>query len=126
MADFPNPFEDEAEERWPAEFAESQKRLSKLSGEELEAVFEEGTSITQDISQAFTAGENFDSERVMGLIGRHYQWICNFWSPNQSAYISLGQMYISDPRFTEHYENFAPGLAKYMASAMESYALSKL
>ena len=35
MADFPNPFEEEAESRWPNEFAESQTRLARFSGEEL-------------------------------------------------------------------------------------------
>ena len=126
MSDFPNHFEVESESRWPNEFAESQTRLARFSGEELEAVFEEGTSITQDISQAFSAGELPNSEHIHGLIGRHYQWICNFWSPNKESYIGLGQMYVADSRFNEHYENFAPGLASFMASAMESYAITHL
>jgi hypothetical protein len=122
----PNPFEDEAEEKWPKEFAESQERLSKLSGEELEAVFEEGTNITIGLAHALRDGYSADSEKVHGLIGRHYQWICNFWTPTSEAYIGLGQLYVEDPKFTAHYEEFAPGLAAFIALAIEEYAHSSL
>ena len=126
MTDFPNPFEDEAEQKWPDAFAESQRRLSSLTGEELEAVFEEGTSISRDVASALLEGHSADSPKVHGLIGRHYQWICNFWSPTPEAYVGLGQMYVEDSRFNAHYEEFAPGLAAFIHLAIQEYALNSL
>jgi MerR family transcriptional regulator, thiopeptide resistance regulator len=126
VINFPNPFEEEAEQKWPETFAESQRRLSELSGEEVEAVFEEGSSISRDLASALLDGHSIDSPKVNGLIGRHYQWICNFWTPTSEAYVGLGQMYVEDPRFNAHYEEFAPGLAAFIALAIEKYASDSL
>ncbi len=126
MRDFPNPFEEEAEQRWPETFAESQNRLSKLTAEELEAVFEEGTNISKGLGEALFEKYSADSVKVQGLIGRHYQWICNFWTPTPEAYIGLGEMYVEDPRFASHYEEFAPGLAAFIHLAIQEYALNSL
>ena len=126
MTNFPNPFEEEAEQKWPETFAESQRRLSALSGEEVEAVFEEGTSISRDLASALLEGHSADSQKVNGLIGRHYQWICNFWTPTPEAYLGLGQMYVDDPRFNAHYEEFTPGLASFIALAIEEFVADSL
>lgn len=126
MTNFPNPFEEEAEQKWPETFAESQNRLAKLSGEELEAVFEEGTAISQALGQALLEGYSADSEKVQGLIGRHFQWICNFWTPTPEAYAGLGEMYVEDSRFAAHYEEFAPGLASFIQLGIKEYVLNSL
>lgn len=116
----------EAQERWPGQYAESQKRLSRLSSAEQKSLFERGDSITKALAEAMAAGEAAGGERIQALIAEHYNWICAFWTPNREAYIGLGAMYAADERFKAHYEKFAAGLAEFMSEAMTSYANAHL
>ncbi len=74
------------------------------------------------IATTFSSGSSPKSESVQKLIAQHYKWICTFWTPNKEAYIALGQMYVDDPRFTEHYDKYAPGLAPFVSAAIKVFA----
>ena len=121
-----NQYGAEAQERWPDNFAESNDRLSKLNQEEMAELFARGELITKAIAEAFRDGYPPSEKEVQEFIADHYTWICSFWTPNRESYIGLGQMYVADLRFTEHYNNFAEGLAPYMAEAMEIFAKASL
>ena len=121
-----NPYATEAAERWPEAYAESNRRLARLSSDEQRAVFEQGGFISQRLAEEFLAGENIESDAVQTIIGEHYRWITNFWTPNQAAYRGLGEMYVADPRFAANYESLATGLADFMRQAMSHYAFAQL
>ena len=121
-----NQYGAEAQDRWPDNFAESNDRLAKLNQEEMAELFARGELITKAIAEAFRDGYPASEPAVQEYVADHYNWICAFWTPNKDSYIGLGQMYVADPRFTDHYNNFAEGLAPYMAQAMEIYANSTL
>ena len=42
----------------------------------------------------------------------------------RAEHVGLAQLYVSDPRFEKVYEQVAPGLARYVASAIEANAAS--
>jgi DNA-binding transcriptional MerR regulator len=72
------------------------------------------------------AGKAPDDPDVLDAIAEHYQWICQFWTPNRESYKGLGDLYTQDPRFRANYDRTDPRLAEFMRSAMVAYADARL
>lgn len=121
-----NEYAEEAQQRWPGQYAESQRRLRAMSKPEQQALFEAGNQTHRELAAQFLAGAPVEDAEVQRLIGQHYSWVAAFWSPNREAYIGLGEMYVADPRFTATYDGFAPGLAPFMRDAMRVWAEANL
>jgi hypothetical protein len=121
-----DPYANEAQQRWPNQYVESQQRLKRLSKDEQQALFEAGNQNHSDLADLFKAGESAEAEAVQLVIAKHYKWVAAFWTPNREAYIGLGEMYVEDPRFTATYDKFAPGLAEFMRDAMRIWANANL
>jgi MerR family transcriptional regulator, thiopeptide resistance regulator len=121
-----DPYAEEAQQRWPDHYAESQRRLGRMSKDEQRALFERGGEVTRQLGELFTSGAAVDDPAVQEWIGRHYAWIDAFWTPNREAYVGLGRMYVDDPRFAANYEKVAPGLAVFMRDAMAVWAEANL
>jgi DNA-binding transcriptional MerR regulator len=121
-----NPYAYEAEQRWPDNFAESQKRMGKLSPQQRGDVIEAGNEITRQLAALFKSEAAADSPEVQEQIDRHYNWVCNFWTPQRESYIGLGEMYVADARFIAHYNEFAVGLAPFIRDAILHYAALNL
>jgi DNA-binding transcriptional MerR regulator len=121
-----DPYAQEAEQRWPDDYAKSQERVSKLTSGQQEAVMEEHGEIARGLASLLKSEVAADSPEVQELIDRHYKWVCNFWTPDSSAYQALGQMYVDDPRFTATYDAFAVGLAVFIRDAIRIYSSSNL
>jgi DNA-binding transcriptional MerR regulator len=66
------------------------------------------------------------SAEVQRAIVGHHEWLTQFWTPNAASYAGLGEMYASDPRFSEQIDAVAPGLADYLREAMTVYAETSL
>jgi DNA-binding transcriptional MerR regulator len=121
-----DPHAEEAQQRWPNQYAESQRRLRDMSKAEQQALFEAGNQTHRELAALFVAGAAVGDAEVQRLIGQHYSWVVAFWTPNRDAYISLGEMYVADARFTATYDGFAPGLAPFMRDAMRVWAEANL
>lgn len=120
-------YEAEARERWgdeavdrgqaivaewtPADWAEHKAEFN-LQNEGLAELMDAGVAVTDD--------------RVQAIVERHYEGVKIFWTPNQEAYIGLGQMHVEDERFAQNYESVRPGLAAYLRDAMTAYARARL
>lgn len=117
-----NPYEQEAAQRWPKEYVESNLKLKSMSEEDQQKLFKLGSDNIKDVADAFILQKAADSAEVQKLIKIHYNWVSVFWTPTKDAYIGLGAMYVSDPRFTQNYDKYAPGCAAFMAKAMSIYA----
>ncbi|MFM5967807.1 MAG: TipAS antibiotic-recognition domain-containing protein [Micrococcales bacterium] len=116
----------EAAVRWPEEFAESKRRLSRLTREQQDALVATEEAITQKASLLMKSGSLANSPEAQVLMAEHYRWVCAYWTPKRSAYIGLAEMYVSDERFKARYERVATGLAEFMREAMTSYANAHL
>jgi len=121
-----DPYAAEAQERWPDQYAESQRRLKRLTKAEQQELFESGNQNHIELAELFKAGSKAESDEVQSLIARHFKWLSAFWTPNKDAYINLGEMYVADPRFAANYDKFAPGLAVFMRDAMRIWATANL
>jgi DNA-binding transcriptional MerR regulator len=119
---------DEAEKRWgnTDAYKQSQERVGKLTKEEWIKIKAEGEVITQSIAGMFSAGKPAGSADVQEQIDRFYRHLHHFYDPGYEMFKGLGQMYVDDPRFTEHYEKRVKGLAVFMRDAMAVYADARL
>lgn len=124
--EFVNEYADEAAERWPDKFAESNRNLASMTDAEKRELFDLGKEVTAQIAKLFEAKIPADSAETQTQIARHYSWLSQFWKPNREAYVGMGQMYVADPRFTAYYDKFAVGLAPYMCAAMLVYSEANL
>ena len=110
--------------------ARSEKELAKLGKEgfkKLQADFEH-------VNQALFALKNEAPEHanVQLLIARHYECIRKFWGTSNSAdrqaeaYAGLGQLYVSDERFTAIEGEPQPEFALFLQRAMAFFAQTEL
>jgi len=121
-----NSYAEEAAQRWPVEYVESNLKLKSMSKEDQQKLFKLGSDNIKDIADAFVLQKDADSIEVQSLVKIHYNWVSVFWTPTQDAYIGLGAMYVTDERFTQNYDKYAPGCAAFMAQAMQIYAQENL
>jgi hypothetical protein len=45
-----------------------------------------------------------------------------FYPCSYQMHVGLGTMYVADPRFARHYDDFRPGLAQYVCDAIQANA----
>lgn len=121
-----NSYAKEAESRWPKEYVESNLKLKSMSKADQKKLFELGDENIKNVADAFVMQKASSSNEVQSLIKLHYNWVSVFWKPTKDAYIGLGQLYVSDERFTQNYDKYAPGCAAFMAQAMDMYAQENL
>jgi DNA-binding transcriptional MerR regulator len=114
----------EARERWgdTEAYAQSQKRVAKMTKEDLARVKAEGESIDAAAASALSAGEDPASSLAQAIMARKFNQLRAFYEPSKELFAGLGRMYVEDERFRARYEAIAPGLADYLRRAMEVYA----
>lgn len=114
-----NPHAAEAEARWPKQYAESQRRVAKLSKAQMAEIAQQHTEVTEALAKLYSAGVLASESAVQQQIAKHYAWICTFWTPSREAYVNLGRMYVADERFAQNYNKYADGLANFVCEAIE-------
>jgi DNA-binding transcriptional MerR regulator len=120
------PYEDEARQRWPKEFEQSQRHATTFTAEDQQRMGEELTASMIRMAEFMAAGRPVDDPAVQTEVDAHYHGVTRFWQPNAVAYANLGQMYIDDERFKANYDRIAPGLAEYQRDAMAVFARTRL
>ncbi len=113
---------EEARQRWDSDRVdESWRRASKYTKEDWAAIQRESQEVNEGLAARMDKGSS-DPE-VQALIGRHFRQINErFYECTPEVYRGLGELYVSDPRFTANYEKVKPGLAQFMREAMRVYA----
>lgn len=105
---------------------QSRKRAAAMSEVEQAAVKEEGHQINLDLMVRIDAGDEAQASLVQVLVQRHYDWVCNYWTPNRDAYCGLAQTYMDNPEFRAFYDKYDPRLTDFLAAAMKVYAEANL
>lgn len=82
--------------------------------------------IAKNLADLMRAGKSIDDVDVQHWIGKHYEYVCQFWTPTKIAYKSLALTYVMDPAFKATYDAFEPGLAKYIQIAINIWAEANL
>ena len=121
----------EAEEKWGKDAVErSENYLRKMSKEELhtlKADFERNWK-----KLASMVHEDPASPKVQEEVALHYSMIRQFWGtasspdPQAEAYKGLGELYISDERFTTIDGKANPEFASFMCKAMAHFVETRL
>lgn len=114
----------EAEQKWgdTEAWQQSQGRAAALGKDDWVEVKAETDALERELAQALASGVPADDERAMDLAERHRASIERFYDCSYAMHRGLGDMYLADPRFTQHYEDVAPGLAQYVRDAIHANA----
>jgi DNA-binding transcriptional MerR regulator len=118
-------YEDEARERWgdTDAYKESMRRTRQYSKADWAKIKAEGEAVTERLADLMKAGRKPEDAEVMAAAEQHRLHIDRWFYPlNHKGHVGLGDLYVSDPRFTEYYETRAAGLAAFAAAAIRANA----
>ncbi len=120
-------YEKQAIDRWGIEKVEiSRERTKGWTQTEYDQVNREYAEIHTALSLQILLGSPVESNDVQALIKKHYAVVSRFWTPDRNSYPALGRMYCDSPDFRKVYDVYHPGLAEYLAKAMERFAECEL
>jgi len=120
-------WQEEARQRWGAEVVDA--AAERVRDKPKDWWQREGSRWLSQLSAMVAlidAGKAPDDPEVLDAVHGHYQWICQFWTPNRESYKGLGELYTQDPRFRANYDKTDPRLAEFMRAAMTAYADARL
>ena len=121
----PTQYADEAEQRWGETdaYKESQRRVSSYSKDDWLRIKEEGADVERRLAESLASGVPADSAEAVDAAEAHRLQIDRwFYKTSYDMHRGLGDLYTADPRFTEHYEKVAVGLAQYVRDAIHANA----
>ncbi len=121
----PEDYAEEAQARWGESEAweQSQRRTSSYTKEDWVQIKAEGAGIEHGLASALAAGVPAGGVQAMDLAEAHRQHLTRwFYDAGHDLHRGLGEMYVSDPRFTAYYDAIAPGLATYVRDAIAANA----
>ena len=114
-------YQAEAQERWGDTDAwrQSAARTKTYTRADWAAIKAETESINTDFIAAKRTGEPADGEIAMDIAERaRLQIHDRFYDCSPEFHRNLGEMYVSDPRFTASYDDQEAGLAQYVRDAI--------
>jgi len=112
---------EEAERRWgDAEaWAQSQRRAAAYTKQDWLDIQAEATGLNQEFLAAMAAGTPAGDPQATDIAERHRQHISRwFYDCPPDLHRGLAELYLADQRFGQHYDDMAPGLARYVHDAM--------
>ncbi|GAA4062138.1 MerR family transcriptional regulator [Streptomyces shaanxiensis] len=117
----PDQYEEEVQERWgnTDAYRQSQQRAASYTKEDWQRIQREAEELGRRFVALMEAGEPADSEAAMDAAEEHRQGIArNHYDCGHEMHACLGEMYVSDERFTQNIDQAKPGLAVYMRDAI--------
>lgn len=116
-------YEEEVTERWGAEAYRSGDRWWRsLTEAERQSFQQRHVDIARDFGAAHRLGASAGSPQVQEVTQRLHDWVATTTSVSADHFAGLGEMYVDDPRFGQHYDQHAPGTAVLVREAMRVYA----
>ena len=120
-------YQAEAEQKWgdTEEWKESQRRAKSYGKDDWIQIKAEGEAVEKALSDAFRAGLPPDSDEAMNAAEQHRLHVNRwFYDCPPAFHRNLGDMYVSDPRYVETYDDSfgLPGLAAYCRAAIHANA----
>jgi MerR family transcriptional regulator, thiopeptide resistance regulator len=116
---------DEARERWggTAAWQESQRRAAAYTKEDWIEIQRENDANLEAFTAALREHEPAESALAMDAAEAHRRHISRwFYECSPEMHIGLAALYITDERFARHYDQHAPGLARYVHDAIQANA----
>jgi MerR family transcriptional regulator, thiopeptide resistance regulator len=121
-------YDAEAEDRWGKTdaYKVSMRRTKSYAKDDWARIKAEEEGIQAGLAELLRAGVSPESEQAMDLAEQHRQHIDRWYYPcSPEMHVGLSDMYTADPRFEEHFEKRAAGLAAYVQTAITANALQE-
>lgn len=121
----PSEHAEEAQERWgdTDAFAESMRRTTSYTKDDWASLKAEGDEINQSFLELMAVGVAAAEPEAMDVAERHRAHISKwFYDCSIEIHAGLGQIYVSDQRFTANIDQAGAGLAAYMSEAIAANA----
>jgi len=121
----PEQYADEVRQRWGETdaYQESQRRTRGYDKAQWQEIQAAQADLVARLAAALASGEPADGPVATALAEEHRAQISRwFYDCSSEIHRGLAEMYVSDPRFTAHYEERAPGLAQYLHDAIVANA----
>ncbi len=115
---------DEARERYgdSAQWSEYAERAAGRDASDWQGIAETMRSLDADLASAMREGVEPGSDAANALAERHRDTISTHFACSHAMQVCLARTYVDDPRFTAHYEAFAPGLAAWLQRVIDANA----
>ena len=121
----PDLYAEEVQQRWgdTDAYRQSADRAKGYTKADWQAIMAEGEAATNALAAAMKAGRAESSTEAMDAAEQARQHISRwFYDCPLEMHRNLGDMYVSDERFTATYEKIARGLAQYAHDAIHANA----
>lgn len=115
----------EAEQRWghTQAWKQSAQRAAGYTAEDWTALRAEADACRAAFADAMRSGCPADGDTAMTAAEDHRRHINRwFYDLDHEMHRTVSNLYTTDPRFTEHYDQVAPGLAQYVRAAIHANA----
>ncbi|MGE5391209.1 MAG: MerR family transcriptional regulator [Deltaproteobacteria bacterium] len=119
-------YEEEVRERWgnTDAYRISRERAARYSKEDWERINNVQMENLRDLARLYRSGVAHDHPDVLEVVARNLKFINdNFYPCSLEVLSGLGQMYVSDERFTAFYDRVATGLAAFYNEAIQHYCI---
>lgn len=112
---------EEAKQKWGKTdaYKQSVERTKGWKKEDYDRIKAQNIALARKLALAMDM--DMKSAEVQSLIDEHYASITIFYDCSHDFYNNLGKMYVADARFTQYYDRFRPGLARWLQQAIEYY-----
>ena len=114
-------YEDEARERWGRTdaYTESMRRTRRYTGDDWTRIKAEAEDVMARLAALLEGGAHAASRAARELAEEHRCHIDRWFYPcSHAMHAGLADMYVADPRFTEHFEKRGAGLAAFFREAI--------
>lgn len=112
----------EVKEKWghTSAYKQSQKKTSDYSKEDWEKIDSQMDDLLKQFAKCL--GDNPANENVQSLVGQWQEYITNtYYDCTKEVLACLGQMYVTDQRFTKNMDKYSNGTAKLISDAIAIY-----
>jgi hypothetical protein len=104
-------------------FRETQRRVAQYDRATWLQIRAEAEAINAGLAAALANGVPAAAGETMELAEQHRQHISRwYYDCPYEVHRGLGEMYVADPRFSQHYDVVAPGLSGYVRDAIHANA----
>lgn len=103
----------------------SQQNWTDMTKEDWEGVKEETQEMENKLAQAFVKGIQPGSDEAHELIEQHRALLSRFFPVTHEKHVLIARGYTADPRFQQHYDKRAEGLALWLQQSIDANALKQ-
>ena len=124
-ASFPD-YQKDAEEIWgdTEDWAISARKTADMTRGDWETMKEQMARVEAALVEAMNRGVRPGSPEANELAEAHRRLISRFFPVTHAKQVLISRGYVSDPRFTEHYETQGAGLAAWLKAIIDANALA--